>query len=170
MDALSDAESATGLLRAEKSPTMHILDMILASVVSNLRSLANSTQPGTAVHILSSRLLDGILKRRKSHNSDCPMAERFAHVATMLCPAYKVMTHMQHLVPYRETDQVALLTVAKMCAVLTRNFLQGVVSNGLSTDSNANSESVHRLLASGVSAGHGGSPGEGTLSPVVLEE
>jgi len=36
VDTLSDEEAATALLGSLKSPTMHILDVIMASVVANL--------------------------------------------------------------------------------------------------------------------------------------
>jgi len=52
------------------------------------------------------------------HNAECLMAERYAHVATVLSPAYKLMTHMQHVQTYSETDKDALLTVANAFGVL----------------------------------------------------
>jgi len=149
---------------------MHILYVVHSSVVFGLTSMISSTQPGTAAHILAAKVKEGILSRRKANNAECLMAERFAHVATMLSPAYKLMTHMQHVQTYSETDKDALLTVANAFGVLAPEEMNSPAGKAASTGESSNAGNVNRLLSNGVPGSGNGSQGESSVGDVVLEE
>jgi len=169
VEVLTSAEQATALLGAEKSPTMHLVDVIISGVVKNLNAVKESTQPGTPANQLAMELRDAILKRRADNNSQCHVSEMFCQVATMLSPAYKAMTHVHILAPYSQSEKDALLSVTNICNVLFPRPPNTEVTSGL--------QGLHpirrwfRLLGDGRSvAGTGNSDADVPARVVLLEQ
>lgn len=138
VDTLKEAEKGTLKLGAENSPTMHLVDVILSSIVAKLKKTETSTQPGSVPHTLAGVLRSSILTRRDSHYEEAWMSEHCCHIATALMPFYKDMSHMQHLTPYSVSDEEAL----QIMDTVARRLIPS--PSGVPDQSeNGNSESNH---------------------------
>lgn len=176
--ALRDAESATALLGADKSPTMHLQDVIISRYLQELRSLITTSPPGSSGYIFGSVMVTELLQRRSKNMIECPMASVFNQVATLLTPAYRHLGHMVEVGQYENTTTDALVMVGKMAEHLSSYHGNGAQTEGpngeeVSAGSSAAgpaSSSVHHLLNAGNPSAPEGLPERTTFGGRVLEE
>lgn len=109
---LKDAEEGTAIIGDELHHTALITDVVLAGVFKNLRTVSETTEPGSAAHMLSSNLSEIIVNKSDKKATECEMESVFCQVSNLITPRYKHMTHMSHLEPYNRTKKDALLLVA----------------------------------------------------------
>lgn len=62
------------MLGAEKRPTVHAAEVIVAGVLNALSEHMSILQPGTAAYVFSSCLQSSIIKSRDTFIKECPIA------------------------------------------------------------------------------------------------
>lgn len=118
VSVIYDAEKLTTLLGAEKRPTIHLIDVVLSSVVRNLRVLDSTTPPGDVANVLREILRTSVMERRISNIRQFPMVQTFCQVAGILTSGCRNLSHMAHLSPYTETEEKSALIIYDMLSCL----------------------------------------------------
>ena len=72
-EILDFAEEGTRVLRAERIPTTHLHDFFISSSQQRCKYVKETTQPGTAAHIIAERLCNvyKFIVYRTSQNTQC---------------------------------------------------------------------------------------------------
>lgn len=113
-----DTEAATGLLGVEETPTIHISDVVLAKVVWKLKSVMDTTQPGSVLYELSLLLMEDIRRLHKEDLSYFHASGVFAQVDTLFTPSYRGMAQMTRVEPYGYTEEASILYIfCILCAL-----------------------------------------------------
>ena len=109
---------------AERTPTTHLHEILLASTLKRNKDIQAKTQPATSAYILAKSLTDSLLFYRIKNVSECPMFEIMCQVATMLSPVYKETKHKEYLPAFAHGDIEAVLLILKCIQAINPEKLE----------------------------------------------
>lgn len=127
LEIVKSIDQSTSILGRQSGPTMHLKDICTAGILRKLQTLQSQPDNGSGVHEMASLLSGWILERRQKNNSECPIAEHCAHVATLLTPQFNQMKHREILggdSAYSVSDLQALRIISAMSRTYTPDAVE----------------------------------------------